>query len=159
MLSSGNSTKAPSGGDDKHGESAGSQHDEDYLSNLKETQGKAGRFVFTAISAREQCGKAYANQKAGFAAKRPLQSHSHFYCGLQAINRVAWAVVRCRQARQQLRETLEMTEVASLTRLAKLLAKPATKMTPTLILLEAPKQRRAESVLELPVTLVVDRVL
>ncbi len=38
----GNSTKAPSTGDDQRGESAGSQHDEDYVSNLKETQGKAG---------------------------------------------------------------------------------------------------------------------
>lgn len=38
----GNSTKAPSTGEDQRGESAGSQHDEDYMSNLKETQGKAG---------------------------------------------------------------------------------------------------------------------
>jgi len=38
----GNSTKAPSTGDDQRGESAASQHDEDYMSNLKETQGKAG---------------------------------------------------------------------------------------------------------------------
>ena len=39
----GNSTKAPSTGDEQRGESAASQHDEDYMSNLKETQGKAGR--------------------------------------------------------------------------------------------------------------------
>lgn len=38
----GNSTKAPSTGDEQRGESAASQHDEDYMSNLKETQGKAG---------------------------------------------------------------------------------------------------------------------
>ena len=37
----GNSTKAPSTGDDQRGETAISQHDEDYVSNLKETQGKA----------------------------------------------------------------------------------------------------------------------
>ena len=38
----GNSTKAPTAGEDERGESAGSQHDEDYMANLKETQGKAG---------------------------------------------------------------------------------------------------------------------
>lgn len=68
-------------------------------------------------------------------------------------------VARCHQAQQQLREMWEMTVVASQTRLVKPLAKAAMKETPTLTPLEAPKQRRAEWVLEPPVTSVVDRIL
>ena len=45
----GNSTKAPSAGEDQRGESAGSQHDEDYIADLKETQGKAGAYQFRSL--------------------------------------------------------------------------------------------------------------
>ncbi|KAL3135652.1 hypothetical protein ABBQ38_006132 [Trebouxia sp. C0009 RCD-2024] len=38
----GNSTKAPSAGAAQRGETAASQHDADYMSNLKEAQGKEG---------------------------------------------------------------------------------------------------------------------
>lgn len=68
------------------------------------------------------------------------------------IKKVAWVEARCRQAQQQLREMLEMTVVASQTRQAKPLAIPAMKTTPTLALLAVLKQRRAEWVLEPPVT-------
>lgn len=55
---SGNSTKGPAAGEDQRGETAESQHDEDYIADLKETQGKAGTITGTqclfAPSQREQ---------------------------------------------------------------------------------------------------------
>ncbi|DBA66966.1 hypothetical protein WJX79_010215 [Trebouxia sp. C0005] len=61
----GNSTKAPSTGDDQRGETAISQHDEDYVSNLKETQGKASNAEGGLAGGQMSPGSAAAQGDAG----------------------------------------------------------------------------------------------